>query len=207
MHDAWRSATASALLVELFDQDNRTAWDTLDRRYRPVIIAFARRLGLGAADAADAAQETLTRFLQAYRANRYDRNRGRLRSWIIGIARNCIADIKRNRAARRERDGASMMADLPDEHQLDAIWETECQRAILWQALEELRRSSRLHPKTIEAFRLCGILQQPASAVAEELGMTVMAVYVAKHRCLAQLREIVKRLAALYEDEAMPVDD
>ncbi len=79
--------TTTALLDDLLDSANEGAWVGFDARYRPVLIGFARQLGLRADDAADIAQEALTKFVRAYQQGQYRRERGRLSSWLITIAR------------------------------------------------------------------------------------------------------------------------
>ena len=79
--------TTTVLLDGLYDPANSVVWRQFDQRYRPIIIGFARRLGLTDDDAADIAQETLVRFVKEYRAGKYDRTRGRLRTWIIAMVR------------------------------------------------------------------------------------------------------------------------
>ncbi len=39
----------------------------------------------------------------------------------------------------------------------------------------------------------------PPETWARELGMSVQAIYLAKHRCLARLRSIVEELEGAYE--------
>ena len=56
--------TTTALLEGLLEQTNDETWREFDARYRPIIVAFARRVGLGETDAADVAQETLLRFVR-----------------------------------------------------------------------------------------------------------------------------------------------
>ena len=97
--------TTTALLEGLRDSENAILWEAFDRRYRPILVGFARNLGLDEVDAADVAQETLSRFVQEYREGRYDRSRGRLGAWLVGIARYRILDLRRKRAVSRE--GAS----------------------------------------------------------------------------------------------------
>ena len=74
-------------------------------------------------DAADVAQETLTDFLRDYRAGKYDRRRGRLRSWISGIARHRVLDTLRQRARNQATRGESAFDELPDDARLTAIWD------------------------------------------------------------------------------------
>ena len=185
----------------LHTAENTAVWQEFDARYRPVIIGFARRAGLNLADAEDASQEALLRFVKRYQEGAYDRTRGRLRAWMAGIARNCIVDVHRARAARREA-GPARFDDLAlDPRQTETMWLDECHRAIMQRALTELRETTRTDSRTLEAFELVAFSQQPAAEVAESLGMQLDSVYAAKHRCTKQLREIVNRLKQAYEME------
>ncbi len=190
--------TTTALLEGLLDPADEETWRAFDERYRPILVAFALRLGVQAEDAADAAQEALVRFVGAYRAGRYDRDRGRLRSWIIGITRNCVRDLQQKRTARHEL-GLSAAAELPDEATLTRVWEEECEHAILRRGLEELRSETRTGEATIRAFELVALDSMPPARVAAELGLSLNDVYLAKHRCLKRLRSILSRLEQLYE--------
>ncbi|MBI4718762.1 MAG: sigma-70 family RNA polymerase sigma factor [Planctomycetes bacterium] len=165
-----------------------------------MIVAFARKLGLNEADAADVAQETLTRFITDYRAGKYDRERGRLRSWIIGIVRYRVADLKRSQAYRRQHRGESAMVDLASAEQLNAIWDAERRRTLLWQAIGELRDQTRLTERTIRAFELYVLHERPAEEVARDLGLTPHDVYMAKNRVAERLRETLARLEEIFDD-------
>jgi RNA polymerase sigma-70 factor (ECF subfamily) len=201
--DQMQSATqtTSMLLEQLRSTENTEVWQELDARYRSVIIGFGRRAGLSQDDAEDAAQETLLRFVKYYQQGAYDRSRGRLRAWMAGIAQNCISDQHRARAARREH-GTSQIGDLAlDPGQTEVCWNEECERAIVDRALRELHESTRIDPRTLQAFKLVAFSQRSAVDVAKELGMRLDSVYAAKHRCTAQLRQIVGRLKQAYELE------
>ncbi|MDY7109118.1 MAG: sigma-70 family RNA polymerase sigma factor [Planctomycetota bacterium] len=193
--------TTTGLLEGLFDPAAEAVWQEFDRRYRPIIVGLARKLGLPDQDAADVAQETLARFVKAYRAGEYDRTRGRLRSWIIGIARYRIADALRTRAERRGWRGDSLIGSVPEPAELDGLWDVERRQAILRQAVDELRDDSRMSGKTIRAFEMLTFHRRTPAAVAEELGMTLNDVYQAKNRVAGRLREIAARLEALYDED------
>ncbi len=191
--------TTTALLEGLADPADEETWRAFDARFRPILNGFARRLGLAPEDAADAAQETLTRFVRAYRAGKYDRNRGRLRAWIIGIARHCIIDLKQSRAARAKERGLSAVAELPDDTTLTELWDTECEQEILRQGLDELRRETKTDARTLRAFEMVAFDGRRPAEVAQELAITTNDVYLAKHRCLKRLRAIIDQLDELYE--------
>jgi len=166
-----------------------------------IVIAMGHRLGLSSEDARDAAQETLTRFFTLYRAGRYDRSRGRLGSWLVGIARNCIA-AHRERAfgvPRGDRISEAAPAAL-DDRRLSVVWAEERDRAILRESLRRLRAETAIDERTLVAFDLFAMRGEPAAAVAEQLGMAPNDVYVAKHRCLRRLRGIVAELSTAYDD-------
>ncbi len=191
--------TTTALLEGLADSADHETWQAFDARFRPILVGFGRRLGLAAEDAADAAQETLASFVRSYREGKYARERGRLRAWLIGIARHCIRDVQRARVAQAREHGISAIVDLADEARMTQIWEAECEQEILRHSLAELRRQTRTDERTIRAFEMVAFGGQRPADVAEALNMSANDVYLAKHRCLKRLRGIVDRLNELYE--------
>ncbi len=200
MIDATRTTTA--LLDGLFDAGNEAVWREFDDRYRPILIAFGRRLGLRENDAADVAQETLLQFVREYRAGRYDRARGRLRSWILAIARPRVAAIYRAKDVKREVRGESAFVDLHDEHQLTGIWDAERRAAILREALDELKSTTRASDRTVKAFELFAVRRMPVPEIAAELGMSRHDVYLAKSRMAERLRDIIARIEKAYDEDA-----
>ena len=198
-----RTTTTTALLDGLFNADDGVVWQVFDERYRPIMVGVGRRLGLSDSEAEDVAQETLLQFLRDYRANRYDREKGRLRGWIAGIARHRVIDYQRKRGRRKEKSGGlSSLLEVPDEAGIAELWDLELERSILRQSVEELRRTSRTSEKSIKAFEMVIFERRPVEAVAEELGMKTHDVYVARSRVTTRLREIAERLRALYEVDA-----
>ena len=194
--------TTTAMLEALHDPDNATVWEQFDRRYRPILIGFARNLGLGDQDAADIAQETLARFLSEYREGRYDREKGRLGAWLVGIARYRILDLRRRRAGKYQLAGESAIVDLDDDKHLSQVWEDERRHAVLRNAMEQLRETSRTDPKTIKVFEMLMIHGVAPQAVADELEITVHDVYLAKSRVAQRLRKIVERIETEYDDDS-----
>lgn len=139
------------------------------------------------------------RFLRKYREGIYQRERGRLRSWLLTIARNCVIDLHRERARRREHRGASALEEVPDEADLEAGWDEECERTIVQRALDELRGHSGFDERTLIAFERVAFGRVAPAEVAASLGITVDSVYAAKSRCVRRLRKIVSELEVVYE--------
>jgi len=190
--------TTTAFLNSLQSVEPEAPWSEFDRRYRPMVVAFARRLGLNDQDAADAAQDTMLGILQQFNAGVYSRQRGRLRAWILTVARTRVAAIKRRRQ-RLATIGEGPLAEVrASRRSLTAIWETERRRAILRRAMTELREASRTEPHTLRAFELLCVHRLAPEVAAEQLGVPVRDVYLAKFRVARRLRAIASRIESSY---------
>lgn len=190
--------TTTRLLDELRDPAHAEAWQRFDARYRPALRAFALRLGFDREEAAELAQQALTDFVQAFLAGRYERQQGRLSSWLIGIARNVGSGMRRKRRAG-PLAGGSQMADLPDEATLTGVWAREWEHAILVEAIGQLRATTRVNDASFTAFELVALNGMPPAEAAAQCGMSVDAVYLAKSRLTKRLRGIVSELTATYD--------
>ncbi|MDP7070939.1 MAG: sigma-70 family RNA polymerase sigma factor [Phycisphaerales bacterium] len=195
--------TTTALLNGLNADDGDAAWALLDGRYRPIITGLAHRLGLSDQDAQDVSQETMLRVLSEYRDGRYDRNRGRMRSWILAIARTKIADAHRKRGVRKEYRGESALVTMPTEAELEDLWSTERRQVILREALRELQSRSKMADRTIRAFEMIVFHRRSVTDIASELEMTENDVYLAKSRVTAKLRDAVQTLEAAFDEDGL----
>lgn len=193
------ATTTTRLLADLQDPSNAIAWVDFDSRYRPVLKGFARKLGFDDDDADEMAQQALTEFCRAYREGRYQRERGRLRAWLIGIARNTALSMRRRRGAVRV-GGNSALENLPDDLEISGIWDREREQAIYEQAMAALRESTRTDAKTLLVFELYAIQGKPVDDVASQCNVTVDMVYVIKNRLTKRLREMVAELTTAYDD-------
>lgn len=196
-----RTITSTSLLEGLRRPDNQTVWSQFDARYRPMILKYANRLGLSEADAQDAAQQTLIAFCEAYQAGKYEREKGRLRIWLFGIARNQILNARRRRYQKEKQvvddtDQTQFFGRVADEDQFEKLWEEEWREAVLRQCLEEVRRE--MDAKSIEAFELFAWKGWPAAKVAEHLDTTPNAVFIAKHRIMKRIRELVPKMEEVW---------
>ncbi|MCH2142839.1 MAG: sigma-70 family RNA polymerase sigma factor [Phycisphaerales bacterium] len=193
--------TTTMLLEGLGQPDDDAAWTTVDRRYRPIVTGMARRLGLTDADAADVAQETMVRVLGEYRDGRYDRERGRLRTWILAIARTKIADIHRKRGVRKEARGESAILTTPTEAEMEDLWATERRMVILRAALADLQATSNLSARSIQAFEMLVFHKRTVEETSEALDMSANDVYLARSRITKKLREVVEQLESVYDED------
>lgn len=195
------SRTTTAMLAALHDPAATAAWEAFDARYRPILHGFARNLGLSDEEAADVAQETLARFVEQYRDGRYDRERGRLGAWLVGIARYRVLDVRRGHG-RRPLRGESAMIDLDDDRSLGDLWEKQRRARIAELAMKRLRDTGRGDPKTLEAFELLMVHGLAPTVVAEQLDMPVQSVYVAKSRIAERLQRLVGEIESEFDEAA-----
>ena len=143
----------------------------------PLVYAYvAYRLGSGP-DADDVTSETME---HAYRyRERYDPAKGEPMAWLIGIARNCVADL----VASREH-----VVDEPvPESATEEMEEQAMRRLSLTRAVARLDERER----ELIALRYGGDLT--ARQIAGVLGLRPNAVEVALHRALGRLRAELDR--------------
>jgi DNA-directed RNA polymerase specialized sigma24 family protein len=196
--------TTTRLLDALMERDNQPAWAQIDSRYRPVIAGMARRIGLSDSDAEETAQRTLSEFVRVYREGRYDRTKGRLSSWILGIAHRTALRVRHEgrRAGHADLDQVADGAEgHTDEAELRTIWTDERDRTILARAFDLLREDPALDPRTIQAFELVAMRGVPAAEVASQCRMSVDQVYVAKTRMTKRLKGLVQELTEAFEED------
>jgi RNA polymerase sigma-70 factor (ECF subfamily) len=184
--------TSTYLLMGLAEAGNQTVWRHYVDRYRPVLVSYARRLGAPETAAEDIAQETLAAFAAAYREGAYRRDRGRLRQWLFGIARNQVVNWRRRHDREVQVDRGTDQTDffdrIGDESQLEAIWEQEWQEAVVGLCLRHVQ--GEVEPATYQAFELFACRGWPARQVGSVLGMSENAVFSARRRVLHRIREL-----------------
>jgi RNA polymerase sigma-70 factor (ECF subfamily) len=190
--------THTALLVGLQAPSNDEVWSEFYARYQPLLISVGRRLGVSEQDAQDAAQEALISFAEGYRKGQYDRTKGRLRTWLFGIAVKKIRDIQRRNGKNfmvvDAVDKTRVLNSLADDHSLSEVWESEWEKRLLQVCMENVCRH--MEVTTVKAFELFVLREWPADKVALELGVSRNAVFKAKRRVLSRMRETYKYLQA-----------
>jgi RNA polymerase sigma-70 factor (ECF subfamily) len=190
-------STRPSLLVRLRDSRDGAAWAQFVAVYGPLVYGFARKQGLQDADAADLTQETLRVVATAIRSLKYDPARGTFRSWLFQVVRHRLYRF-RDRQARPGRgsgdsDAHDRLREVPGrEPDPASLWEEEYEhRQFAW-AAEQVR--SQVQESTWQAFWRTAVEGQGGAEVARALGLSVAAVYLAKGRVMARLKEEVRRL-------------
>jgi RNA polymerase sigma-70 factor (ECF subfamily) len=184
--------TNPQLLLQLRDLGNQQAWNDFVRLYSPLIHGYCVRQGLQDADAWDVTQEVLASVCRAIGQFHYVPARGRFRSWLLTVTRRKVSDFfRRRRRSEETRDPAVPGKELESEDfaaHLDRFEQDYRRLALRWAAA---RVQEEVTERTWKAFVATAVDARSFQEVADELGMTVGAVQVAKCRSLARLRELI----------------
>ena len=188
--------TQPSLLVRLKDAHDREAWERFVDLYAPLVYAFVRKRGLQDADAADLTQDVLRQVASAAKSLIYDPRRGSFRGWLFTVVRNRLTDHWRA-AARVERGSGDSSQWQQASEQLvcesdSTEWDAAYERQLLECAAQQVRAD--FSEATWSAFWQTAVEGQDGKSVAKELGLSVAAVYLAKGRVMARLKEQVKWL-------------
>jgi RNA polymerase sigma-70 factor (ECF subfamily) len=186
--------TRASLLVRLRDARDAEAWRQFAGLYGPLIYRFGRRHHLQDADAADLTQDVLQSVSAAIGRLEYDPARGSFRGWLFTLVHRRLADLlarqRRQGQASGASDARSLLEGLPAE-EVDH-WNREYERRLFAWAAGKARREFAL--STWRAFWQTAVRGQGATEVAEALGLSVGAVYVARSRVQARLRQLIEEL-------------
>jgi RNA polymerase sigma factor (sigma-70 family) len=193
--------TRASLLVQIRDGTNHAAWREFVDLYGPVVYGFARKRGLQDADAADLMQDVLRSVSSAIGRLDYDRKQGTFRGWLFTITRNKVFNFLSARRIRPQASGDSatnrILTSEPDGHDGSDTWELEYQRRLASLAMDRVK--GEFQENTWKAFWLTAVEAVPAPDAAKQLRMSPGAIYVAKSRVLARLKDEVEAMR-LQED-------
>jgi RNA polymerase sigma-70 factor (ECF subfamily) len=185
--------TRASLLLQIRDGANQDAWHEFIKLYGPVVYGFARKRGLQDADAADLMQDVMRSVSSAIGKLDYDRNQGTFRGWLFTITRNKIFNFLSARRIRPQGSGDTttnrLLDSHPDANDGSETWEMEYQRRLAAIAMERVK--SEFQENTWRAFWLTAVEGLAAADAAREVGLSAGAIYVAKSRVLARLKEEV----------------
>jgi len=191
--DAGSLITRASLLSRLQDWGNQEGWREFFLAYWRLIYNFARKAGLEDADAQDVVQETMLAVSKAMPGFRYDRSRGRFRTWLLTVVRTRMANHW-ERVGRRQRLETAVGHTPADDasSDLERSWEEEWNTRVVSSALERLRQRTQGRQ-----FLFFDMVERQGVAVdkaAAATGFNVAHAYVIRHRLRRMLREEVKRL-------------
>ncbi len=200
----------------------RNAFAALCRQYWMPIYATLRRQGFARDDAEDLTQGFFHHLIEHGTVTHADRERGRFRSFLLGVLRRFLVD-ERERASARKRGSEQSFVTLDvaayeaqsaahdDMLSLDLQFDRQWARTLLANALAALREDY-AHGGQIrvyEALRPCldpGATLPDYAEFARRLARNEGAVKVAVHRLRQRFREALRHAAASTVANAQDVD-
>jgi RNA polymerase sigma factor (sigma-70 family) len=184
--------TRPTLLLRLRDKENSQAWQEFVRLYTPLVFGYAVQRGLSETDAGDLCQEVMCAVAGGIEKFSYDPARGTFRAWLMRVTRNRLNSFFERQYRRAPANGSTtvmqLLAEQPTPAEEDQ-WEAEYRRRLFDWAAVQVR--DEFAPKTWDAFWQTAMLARPGQEVATVLGLSVGAVYIARSRVLARLKEKV----------------
>jgi RNA polymerase sigma-70 factor, ECF subfamily len=159
-YDETMGLSEQALALRLLARDEKALKEVIDE-HGAYVYGMARRVLQDADMAEEVAQDTFVALWR--RPGAFDADRGRLRSFLVGVARNKAIDLVRRQESRR-RTAEVLKQEFDVQHEASATDRVEDQQGIR-AALAQLPEQQR------EALLLAYFGGRTYREVAEELGI------------------------------------
>ena len=190
-------ATRHSLLVRLHDSQDEQAWREFLEIYEPLVRRLARRRGFQEADADDLSQEIFRSVAGAIERWRVNPDRGSFRAWLFLIARNTMINAFKKKQRRPLATGDTQVRRLLEaqrapDGEAEALVDNEYLWGLFHWAADQVREEFR--EATWQAFWRTGIEGLKAQQVAAELGLSAGAVYIARSRVMARLKQKIEQV-------------
>jgi RNA polymerase sigma-70 factor (ECF subfamily) len=184
--------TRQSLLIRIKNPHDQIAWQEFVEIYRPAVYRFARRRGLHLEDAEDITQQVLVSLLRKIDEWNTNKQAGSFRAWLLTVTRNAVS----NKLGRKSLDdgcgGTSVLqrlSNVADDDEDSTVLDWELWRATFRSAAAEVRPE--FQETTWQAFWRTAVQRKSAEQAADELGVSIGAVYTARCRVLKRLRDLV----------------
>ena len=187
------SERTSSSLLDRARLNDQTAWKRLVDLYAPLVYRWCRQSGLQPSDAENIGQDVFSKVAKGLSGFRHDDSTHTFRGWIRIITRNTIMNhFKADRVGASRLPEDDNLADEKSEGRSKTVSE---ETSLLYQKAVELIESE-FSDVDFQAFKRVVVNEQPAKLVAEELGVSVNVVYLAKSRITKRVREEFRDLIA-----------
>lgn len=184
--------TSASLLDRLRLDSDPESWQRMVEIYTPLIHNWLSRHGLQEQDRNDIVQEVLTVVMRRLPDFEHNQRVGAFRAWLRTITVNCLRDFWKAQRIRPKATGDTdflqIMNQMEDpESALSQLWDREHDLHVTQKLLELIK--PQFAENTWLAFQGVTLEGRKADEVAAELQITINAVYIARSRVLAQLRQ------------------
>jgi RNA polymerase sigma factor (sigma-70 family) len=191
--------TSTTLLVRIRDLEDQLSWHEFFATYKKLIFAVALKSRLTEAEAQDVVQETMVSVTKHITDFRYDRKIGSFKRWLLNMTHWRIRDQFRKRSqlvslsATSTTTEAEWLDNVADPLSIDQnqFWESEWQKMILELAITKVKR--RHDPEKYQIFDFLVNKEWSPQKVADNFGISINQVYLAKHRIVQLIKLEVQR--------------
>lgn len=184
--------TSLSLLERLRHSPEKEGWSRLADLYAPLVRVWLRRYDVQDSDANDLVQEVLLAVSRELGTFEHRGQPGAFRGWLKAILINRLRKFWRARDRRPEARGDSeiddRIAQLDDPaSEMSRIWNREHDQYVLRQLLA--LAEPHFEPNTWKAFCRVAIEGAKPDVVAQEMGISLNSVCLAKSRVTRRLRQ------------------
>jgi len=184
--------TRCSLLVRIRDADDQRAWEEFVEIYTPLVYGFCRQRGLQDADSADVAQEVMRAVSRAIGSFDYQPERGRFRTWLFVVTRSKFNNFLEKHIKAPQATGDTAVREIIEAQpcpEQDPSWDQEYQQRLFDWACTQVR--GEFSESTWQAFWRTAVNEETGEEAARALGLSVGAVFIAKSRVRARLRDCI----------------
>ncbi len=190
-HSLEAMPSTSTTLVRRLQKRQPRAWTEAVSLYGPLVYGWCRRGGLQGADARDVTQEVFRVLSEQIDRFRVDESDSSFRGWLRTVTRWRLSDHFRTQSRLPARGGTSLRDLIERQPDPDPSHGDDSDAPSSSPALELLERArSECSDQAWQAFWRTQFDGLSGAEVAEELGCSVHAVYMARSRIMARLREL-----------------
>ncbi len=190
-----RCIQSEQTLVQLCSGDP-IAWQRIDERTRPILMAFLLRRGVHHANAEEITQVALSSLAKAMTSGQFRSGSGAVAGYLFTIARREIAKAVAEKQSERPDYARGLGGDFWDSDLSECddrvLWENTWARGTYSYCLDRIRAAS--PDLEFEAFELRIRRGMPVRVIAECLGIDVLETSRCIHRTKQRLLALVAEL-------------
>ena len=183
-----QSESTSRSLLERAKSCDPAAWQRISDVYTPLVYQWCRHARLQSSDSADVAQEVFQSVSGAIAKFHKQQPTDSFRGWLWTITKNKIRDLFRERGDQPVAKGGTAaylnLQQLPDQAPEDSDEASSLNVAAGLGRRAMAIMQGDFEERTWQAFWQTTVEKRPAGEVAQTLGISRAAVYMAKSRVL-----------------------
>ncbi|MCA9192824.1 MAG: RNA polymerase sigma factor [Planctomycetales bacterium] len=184
-------ATSLSLLDKIKGDRSSERWHEFLECYSPMMDRWLRAHGIPEHDREEIVQDICA--VMVRRLPDFERQReGSFRKWLRLTTVNCMRDFWKRSCKQARGNAESHVEDLINglndrSSSVSQLWEREHDQQLLAILLARIKPEFRSN--TWSAFTMVALEQMAPEKVAENLGLTTNAVFVAKSKVMKRMRE------------------